>query len=352
MECIFCYFLPLIRYNKIEKFIYLLINFYLMKYVAYGIGSPLIDIVIKIEEEILAKLKLKKGRMHLLTSKQIKEILDAVENSTVKISPGDSTANTIVGIANLGGKAAYLGKLGKDEHASFFNEDLKKNKVDSKTTQSGNFTGKVIALISPDSERTMAVHLGAALDLKPEDINEEDIKNSEFLHITGYQLEDKNLKETLIKAMNIAKTNNIKISVDLADAELIKRNLEFLKSVVKDYADVVFANEEEAKAFTGKEGKEALHILSETAEIAIIKLGEKGSLIKAEGKIHEIPAYKTEAVDTTGAGDMYAAGFLFGLSKKYGHEKCGKIGSFAASRVVSQHGARLDYSLKEHIINL
>jgi len=320
-----------------------------MKYLIYGIGSPLIDVVIKTEDNILSKLNLKKGGMHLLTNEQMKEIEILFGENTVKISPGDSTANTVVGIANFGGNAAYLGKLGKDSYADFFIKDLLKNKVDSKISHSENITGKVIAFVTPDHERTMAVYLGAAKELSHLDINEEDIKNSKFLHLTGYQLEEPLLKETCIKAMEIAKKNNVKISIDLADSGIIKRNLEFLKEIVRDYADVVFANEDEAKAFTGLEPKEALNELSDLNAVAVVKLGERGSLIKSGNNIYEIFAFKTDAVDTTGAGDMYAAGFLFGLASGFDCETSGKIGSFAASKVVSQYGARLDYSLKEHI---
>ncbi|MFW6311728.1 MAG: adenosine kinase [Nanoarchaeota archaeon] len=323
-----------------------------MKYDVYGIGSPLMDMMVTAEEQILIELKLDKGGMFLVDEDKLGNTLDLVKESIVKTTSGDSTANAIVGLANLGGKGAYLGKVGKDNHGETFISDLTSKGVDSKIVKSNHMTGTVIALITPDSERTMIVCLGACKELSPEDIIEQDIIDSKILHITGYQLEEPKLKETAIKAMEIAKKNNVKISLDLADFNLIKRNKEFLRSIVKDYANIVFANAEEAHAFTGKEPRDALEEISTMTDVAIVKVGKNGSMIKAQGKVYDIPCYNVEAVDTTGAGDMYAAGVLYGMCMNMNYEKAGKIGAFGASKVVEQIGARLDISLKEKIAEI
>lgn len=318
-----------------------------MKNDIIGIGSPLVDLLCKIDEKQLADTGLQKGGMFLFTNEELDKVFNKFEKSIVKISPGDSTANTIVGAANMGAKTAYIGKVGNDFFGQKFIDSL--GNVENKIIKSEFKTGKVIALITPDNERTMIVFLGAARELKPNNINEMDIVNSKILHLTGYQLEDINLKASSIKAMDIAKKNRIKISIDFADPLLITRNKPELIKIAKDYADIIFVNEEEAKAFTGKEPNEALDDISKMCEIAIVKIGSKGSMIKSNGQTFKIAANKVNAMDTTGAGDMFAAGVLFGISQGFNLEKCGKIGAYAASKIVEQIGARLEYSLAEKI---
>lgn len=310
-----------------------------------GIGSPLMDLLANVDDKILKELKVEKGGMFLVTDSDMKKIYSNIEKSIEKTMPGDSTANTIVGISDLGGKSAYIGKVGDDLHGNIFEKSLSDKKVKPLLAKSENMTGKVVALITPDKERTMIVYLGASKELNVQDIEEEDIKNAKFLHLTGYQLEEPLLKESSLFAMKIAKSHGIKISIDLADSNLIKRNIVFLKEIVEEYADIVFANEDEAKAFTEKEPREALDIISKMCEIAIVKIGKEGSYIKKGEEFHEIKSFEVETVDTTGAGDMYAAGILYGLSQDLSLTKCGKIGAYAASKIVSQIGARLETNI-------
>jgi len=312
-----------------------------MKFDVTGIGSPLIDLLVSVDDETIENLELKKGGMFLFTDKELNKILEIMTKEIKKISPGDSTANTIVGISNLGGKTSYIGKVGKDEHGQVFVDSLTSENVFPKTKECDVFTGKVIALITPDSERTMIVHLGASKELSDSDISEEEILDSKILHLTGYQLEEPSLKRASLRALDIAKKNGTKVSIDLADFNLVKRNLEFLKEIVTKYADIVFANEDEALAFTDKDPREALDEIAEMCEIAIVKIGSEGSMIKSNGEVHNIRSFKTEAVDTTGAGDMYAAGVLYGITNELSLQDAGTIGAYAASKVVAQVGARL-----------
>jgi sugar/nucleoside kinase (ribokinase family) len=323
------------------------------KFDVVGIGSALLDFIIEIDDNVLAEMDLKKGEMHLIDEKKSKEILKKLEKYEVKTAPGGSAANTLAGISALGGSAVFLGKIGKDKHGDFYEQKTNENGVNSRLSKHDfAATGHTITFITPDSERSFATHLGAALHFRKEDILEEDIKNSRILHIEGYQLEDPALKEAAVHAMKIAKANNVKISVDLADPALIGRNLEPLKKLVKDYVDIIFVNEKEAEAFTGKKEEEALHEIYDMCEIAVVKLGEKGSLVKADGMIYRIPINKIKVVNTNGAGDAYAAGILYSIAKNIDMEKAGKIAAYISSQVVASAGARLNKSLKEEIKKL
>lgn len=323
-----------------------------MKHDVVGIGNPLVDMIIKVNENTLMELNLEKGNMHLVSEEQLINIQEKIKEFDVKIAPGDSTANTLAGIANLGGNVVFCGKVGEDEHAMYYEQTLDKASMAHRLAKVQGITGKAISFITPDSERTFAVHLGVALKLMKEDIFEDDIKQSGFLHLTGYQLEEPLLKETALHAMDIAKANSVKISIDLADPNLIRRNHAELLSIVKTYADIVFVNEEEAKALTELEPTEAVHEIAKLCNIAIVKIGKDGSLIKKGDMLYKISGFPVDAVDTTGAGDMFAAGFLYGLSNNKDIALCGKIGSYAASRIVQIIGARLKTSIKQDIERL
>jgi len=317
------------------------------KYDVVGIGSPLLDFIVKVDDRILAEMNLNKGEMHLIEADKSKEILKKLGKHKVTTAPGGSAANTLAGISVLGGNAAFFGKIGNDEHGDMYEQMTKNSGVYSRLgKKNGKVTGHAITFISPDSERTFATHLGAALHFRKEDVFEEEIKASKIIHIEGYQLEDPELKKTSLHAMNIAKKNAVMVSIDLSDPALIGRNLKGLKDIVEKYADVVFVNEKEAEAFTGKKEEEALHKIYDMCEIGIVKMGEKGSIIKAKDMIYRIPAYKANVVNTNGAGDMFAAGILYGIANKWDIEKSGKVGSYAASLVVGQEEARLKEKIK------
>ena len=320
-----------------------------MKFDVMGIGNPLMDMLIKVDHDILAELNLKNGSMHLVSSEDVDKIHSKINAEKFKLSPGGSVANTMAGIALLGGKVLFCGKVGNDEHGSLYEDHMRNSGVNTKLVKTPGFTGKAITFITPDSERTFATHLGVACDLKKHEVMEEDIVNSKFLHVTGYQLENPIMRETTLNAMDIAKNNGVKISIDLADPNLIERNLSDLTDIAKRYADILLMNEEEAKAFTGEEAERALEKSSELADIAIVKLGEKGSLIRQANNIVRINSHKANAVDTTGAGDMYAAGFLYALSQGKSLKIAGNTGSYVSAKVVEQVGARLDKISKEDV---
>lgn len=323
------------------------------KYDVVGIGNALMDFLVEIEDNELLELDLKKGEFRLFEENESKKLLERIRKYRVKVAPGGSSANTLAGIANFGGKVVFCGAIGNDEHGNIYEEKIVKDGVVSRLSKVDKITGHAITFITPDSQRTFAVHLGAALHLRKHHVFEEDLKASKILHLEGYQLEDKELRETCLHAIRIAKKHGVKVSIDLSDPGVIRRNLEDLKRIVKEHADIAFFNEDEAREFTGKGAEEALDEIAGIVGIAIVKTGAKGSLIKEGEKVYVIAGVKaTKVIDTTGAGDMYAAGILYGLTHGMGLEKAGKIASYAAAKVVEQVGARLEYSLKEEINKL
>ena len=280
--------------------------------------------------------------------------LGYIEDERSGFFSGGSVSNTLAGISNLGGKVFFNGKVGRDNIGFDYEMMMMQQGVGCDLKKSNNKTGTVLALVTPDSDRTFAVNLGAASNFSKKDINTKALLNSKILHLEAYLLENPLLKKAAIKAMRIAKRNKIPISIDLSDPDLIKRNKKEFKKIVKKYVSILFLNEKEAEALTGtKNMYKAINKLSKYVKLAVIKLGPKGSMIKIRNRILVFEPYKTNnVVDTTGAGDMYAAGMLFGISKGFSLEKSGKIASYAASRIIEQLGARLNYSIKDDIMKI
>lgn len=308
-----------------------------------ALGNTLMDFLVEIDENKLLELNLKKGEMHLVDEGKARELLARIEQDNLRMetASGGSAANTIKGIAFLGGKAVLSGKVGYDEHGLSYIQEIEKYGVTSRIKKHHKTTGHSLTMITPDAERTFSVHLGAALELYKEDILESDIASSKILHIEGYQLEGPT-KETVLHAIELAKKNNTLVSIDLADPALIRRNKDFFKELVTNHVDIVFLNELEAKEFTGLEEEEALKQIAKDVSIAIIKLGEKGSMISKDGIITKVNAYSARTIDTTGAGDTYAAGFLYGFCNGWNEEESGKLGSYFASRITEEMGVRME----------
>ena len=310
-----------------------------------GMGNALMDFLIEVEDNKLLEFDLKKGEMHLVDEEKAKVILQKISEEKLEIEfvPGGSSANTLKGVAFLGGSAILCGKVGKDVHGMSYVEQMKEQGVDVRIGQHPTkLTGHAVTFITPDAQRTFSVHLGAALHLEKEEVIEEDIVNSKILHIEGYQLEG-DTKETVLQAMEIARKNNTLVSLDLADPSVIRRNSKLLQRVVQDYVDVLFVNEKEAKEFTGLEEEKAALELSKYVKIAVVKIGERGSIIYGEEQMYYIAPFPAKVLDTTGAGDTYAAGFLYGYCQEWPLEKCGKLGSLFASKVVEQKGVRIKH---------
>ena len=305
-----------------------------------GMGNALVDILTMLKsDETLKKFSLPKGSMQLVDH----ETSDKVDKGTIdldkSIASGGSAANTIHGLAGLGIETGFIGKVGKDEFSRYFIADLEKNNIKPELLTSETPTGKAMALISQDSERTFATYLGAAVEMTASDLNENLFEGYGYFHIEGYLVQNHELIE---RAVEIAKKKNLKVSLDMASYNVVEDNLQFLQNLLKNYVDIVFANEEEAKAFTGKSPEESLDIFADICEIAIVKTGKTGSMVKKGSTVYNIGAIDAKPVDTTGAGDMYAAGFIYGLINKLSLDKCGMAGSVLAGKVIEVIGPKLD----------
>lgn len=305
-----------------------------------GLGNALVDVLTEMNDNnLLEHFSLPKGSMQLVDADFSNKVLKETAHLKQTHASGGSAANTIHGLAKLGVPVSFIGKVGKDEMGDFFHNDLKNNQIKPFLVRSNNETGRAIALISEDAERTFATYLGAAVELSPDDILEDAFNDSHYLHVEGYLVQNHELLEHSVK---LAKGKGLKISLDLASYNVVEDNLEFLQSIVEKYVDIVFANEEEAKAFTGYEDpRKALDVLAGFTEIAVVKVGKEGSMVYHQGEYFKIETDKVNSIDTTGAGDLYASGFLYGLVNGLDMAMCGKIGSLLASKVIQVTGAKI-----------
>jgi sugar/nucleoside kinase (ribokinase family) len=266
---------------------------------------------------------------------------------------GGSAANTMAGIAQLGMHCTYIGKTGHDELGELFAQDQAAHGVTSMLLTSHLSTGRCTVFISPDTERTMATYLGAAIELSPDDLNEKMFRGHDYFHIEGYLVQNHDLVR---RAMELAKQHQLLISLDLASYNVVEQNRDFLHEMLQKYVDIVFANETEAEAFTGQELHRALNELSKLSRIAVVKIGSNGSMVQSGHTVHTITPYHARAVDATGAGDLYAAGFLYGHAAGLPLDKCGAIGSMIGAKVVEVIGPKISNSgwmaVKKNIENL
>lgn len=304
------------------------------------IGNALVDKVCLLpNDDILREENLPKGSMQLINSEESKRLKTRLEELKSEIATGGSAANTANGIANLGVSTTYIGMVGNDELGDFYEKDMKGNNISTHIFRSPDMaTGLALALVSKDGERTFATHLGAAVTLSADNINETLLEGYDYLHIEGYLISN---NELFNKIIDCAKKCGVKISIDLASYNVVEENLEYLKTVCKG-VEIIFANEDEARAFTQKDAEAALDEIAKYANIAVVKIGAKGSLIKHNGQKMRIEETKRNKIDTTGAGDMYAGGFLAGLCKGEDLTKCGKLGSILAGNVIEIMGTKMD----------
>lgn len=314
-----------------------------------GLGNALTDILYQVSEEDLLALNLPKGSMNLISMEQAQEIQERFAGVRMRMVAGGSACNTITTIASLGGKAAFIGKIGNMGVGDFYRDDLARLGVAPIMLKSEDkMSGCSIVLITPDGERTFATYLGAALDLVPEDINREAFLGYDIFHLEGYLVQNHALIE---KAVRLAKESGCIISLDLASYNVVLENRDFLHRLVHDYVDIVFANEEEARAYTGLGAEESLLALAEECDIAVVKVGKNGSLVRRNRENHQyqIGAVSTCCIDSTGAGDLYAGGFLYALGEGFDLRRCAEIATIAAGRVCEVIGTKLSEETLEEI---
>jgi len=304
-----------------------------------GIGNALVDVLVEIQNEsIFNKFGLKKGGMEMINAELKNEIHKEIKDYKQTVASGGSTSNTIYGLAQLGAQTGYIGKIGRDKTGEFFKKDMESIGVNTYLTYSEIDTGIATTFISQGGERTFATYLGAAAMQTPKDLNENIFSQYDLIHVEGYLIFNRDL---VLHICKLAKKCGLKISMDMASYNLVETMHPLVEELLRDYVDIIFANEEEALSFTGKKEHEALEILSTYCPISVVKLGEEGSLANVCGETTIIPALKAQCKDSTGAGDIFAAGFLYGLINDYPIAEAGALASKLGAKCVETIGARI-----------
>ncbi|MCK4543330.1 MAG: adenosine kinase [Spirochaetales bacterium] len=323
-----------------------------MRPVVYGIGNPLMDIVVSATDLELASLGLKKGIMYLISEHVRKRLISFIETRHRFYSCGGSAPNTIIALTTFGIPAAIAGKVGSDNFGQIYADQLKDFNVISQLVRGEGHTGSSIIMISPDSERTMNTYLGVNSDFGPEDVDEDVVAGADIFYFTGYMWDTEKQRAAVLKAAEIARSSGTKVYFDVADPEVVKRYQDDFLIFLTEKVDVAFANREEAQILFGsKNEEEAVASLTELCETGIVKLGAGGSLIKSGNVQYRIPSNLVDVIDTTGAGDMYAAGFIYGQVKGYTLKSSGICASFLASQIIRQHGAQFNPKIHDQVIS-
>ncbi len=315
-------------------------------YSVFGIGNALMDIQAFVSDKFLKKLKIAKGAMHIIEENTSKEILNEIISYKTISMPGGSCANTISTIACLGGKPVFTGVVGDDFYGRLYESKITGRGVKSLIRfKNIGLTGTSIILTTEDAERTMNTHLGVCRDLTKDDIDLDILSHSKMFYTTGYKWDTPTQKETIEFVMKSAKELGLIIGFDIADTFCIERNVKDFKRIIADYVDILFGNIDEARILTGiddpiQAGRE---IRKKGVDIVVIKVGCQGSYVFYEDEVKKIDIYKPDKVlDSTGCGDVYSGGFLYGYCEKYPIEKCAKIASYIASQIISVPGVQLE----------
>ena len=318
-----------------------------MNYDLVGIGNALVDIEVQVDDAFIEKTSVTKGGMTLSSIEDQNNILESLKSSPKKISSGGSAANTIHGASLLGAKSYYLGRVANDSHGKHYTEDMQNCGVGfSGPGSDEQGTGTCVVLITPDTERTMLTHLGVSSSLHPENVDETIVKNSRGVYVEGYLWTGDGTREAGQHMAGIAKKEGIPVSFTLSDAFVVNSFKESLIEFIDSYVDILFCNEVEAQAMTGEsDSLSAFKKLQATVDTVFLTLGSKGSLVGKGGQEPvEVKTFPVKAVDTTGAGDLFAAGALYGVLNNHSLEESAVIGSYCASQVVSHMGGRLPLS--------
>ncbi len=302
-----------------------------------GMGNALTDMLVEASDEMLDEFELPKGGMQLVDRPHMQRLLAGI--TPARHCAGGCASNTITGLGELGVQTAFIGKVGRDDIGRLFEQDLVAHGVESRLVRGDSPSGTSLAFITPDSERTFATWLGASVELTAADLRADMFAGAHFFHIEGYLVQNHDL---ISSAIDHAKASGAAVSIDLASYNVVEENLEFLKGLVGKGLDVIFANEDEAKAFTGLEAEQALDVLAGHCRIAVVKLGKDGSHVARGGERVQTASEPVALVDTTGAGDLYATGFLYGLATNQDIETCARIGTIVAREVIQVKGTKLD----------
>ena len=318
--------------------------------IIYGIGNPLIDIVISAMDDDLKELKLNKGIMELVDLDRQENIIKYFKEKEPQYFPGGSAPNTILACAGLGIPSLIAGKIGKDEFGKIYIDQVEKYGAISGLVQGDGPTGSSIILVTPDGERTMNTHLGMCREFSADDIDTEKLSQSTFFYFTGYMWDTESQKAAIQKAITIAHENNIQIAFDVADPFAVNRYKDEFLEIIKRDVDIVFTNQSElAILFNTEDIDASIKQLMNIVNCGGVKLGKKGSWVFENRKKHFILPKPILATDSTGAGDMYAAGFLASLSKGNDCRLAGELGVFLAEEIIQKTGAQFDMKIMERL---
>lgn len=326
----------------------------LKKYDVYGIGNAIVDIVTEVEHDFFQKNEIEKGVMTLVDEKRQHHLMKAIDMKRSRMSGGGSAGNTVVAVNQFGGKSFYSCLVSNDELGKFFLEDLKRNGVETNLKYEhcpDGITGKCLVMTSPDAERTMNTFLGVSSFLSPEHLDEEAIKNSAYVYLEGYLVASPKGLEAIKQAKKIAEKNGVHVALTFSDASMVKYFSKQMEEIVGAGVDLLFCNEEEAMIFTGTNSvNEAREALKKVAKRFAVTLGANGALIYDGDTFIQIEPYKVKAIDTNGAGDMFAGAFMFGITHGHSYAEAGKLASLASSRIVSQFGPRMEKSQAKKVL--
>ena len=318
-----------------------------------GLGNAIVDIIVNVEDEFLEINNLKKGSMNLISSDRSQLLLKDCE--VVKQISGGSSANTVVCLAQLGNDVQFIGRVKNDHFGNFFSSDIKKSntRFNTSPTSEGPATAHSIILITPDAQRTMCTYLGASVEFETKNIDLNLIKESKYLYLEGYLWDSELAKNAFLEAAKIAKSSGTKIILSLFDSFCVERHRESFLNLINNYIDIIFCNESEVLSLYEKDNlDECRELLTSLCKLVVVTLGEKGSLIINRRNTEIVKAKITsKVIDTTGAGDIYAGGFIHGLIKNYSLKKCGEIGSICASNIITQLGSRSNKDLQKLVCN-
>ncbi len=317
----------------------------------YGIGNPLVDVSVSVEDSDLEALDLSKGTMCLIDTERRRKILRHIEDKPVTYGCGGSAPNTMITIAALGRPTALGGAVGEDDLGGVYRDRLEETGVKDEMAVCPGETGTSIVLVTPDGERTMCTFLGVCNQFSPGSVNLETLSGAEWIHFTGYMWDTEKQKAAVRKAIEAARTAGTKVSFDVADPFAVERHGEDFRGLIKDRPELIFANRTEAQILTGERDPEAAaRALSRDCALVAVKDGKNGSVIANGESVERVPADAAHLVDSTGAGDNYAAGFLFALTDGANADKAAGFASYVAARIVEQRGAQFEENESKAIL--
>jgi sugar/nucleoside kinase (ribokinase family) len=313
-----------------------------MTYDVYGVGNSLVDIQARVSDEVLAELGFRKGMMTLVDETVQRRVLGVLKGVPISQCAGGSAANTVIAVADFGGRAAYAGKVASDALGHFCLKDMREMGVTIDVPVATGDTGTSVILITSDAQRTMLTHLGVSATLGPDDVNEAEIRNAKYVYVEGYLFAGEPTRSAALRTMELAKKNGVKVAFTVSDPFLISQHRDMFWKLIEGPVDLLFCNLEEARSLTGKHDPvECAVEIHRHAENVALTLGPDGSVLMHEGQVIPVEGVTVDAVDTTGAGDMYAGALLYGITNGLTWKQSGHLASHAAARVVSQLGARL-----------